>query len=1784
MRTLKRLVIGLTVAVTSFLQADEIAPKLRIMPLGDSITYCVSVAGGYRLPLYTLLTNAGYSIDYVGTQTGNSSADLPDIDHEGHSGWRITHASSGIYENILGWLDKIDAPDVILLHLGTNDSGESDFSNRIDKMGLLLDRIASIRPAAHIILTTILTRTDNDTRNTAIQTYFNPYVEDLVAAHQAKGQRVHFLDMDALCPAADTLSSDGLHPGANGYQLMANAWYPAITNIFASSYGDNLPPMISHAVPVADRKGVTVYFNKPVKMSTANQIAKYSVTDNSVTATEVSSDQRSVTLTLAEPLSANVTYTVTASDITDLTTPAHTGSSSSRFVAYQYGYRNNVPQDEYGKYSLVYDLNIPANGPWGSNRIENRYDINNSANMPTGFNRVAYYLELKAPGGKIQWVWVSMDTFTDDISKISVPTFASGAVFQQKVTGMNVFCNVDGVTTGTEIDTGNIEFWPWNYNEQISGNGLGGSGSVYDFDDTCSTGGDYGSMQIHNWASKETIFAYNHWNDANGACCLGIGNDPNFGNGNIGADWTFDGNGASYEVRRLQVFVSYPPDTTPPTIASVKAGAAGTQVFVKFSETIQASSLSGATFASDAFTVLNAELMDDGMTVKLTTTAFDANASDITLTVNGIFDAAANMIAADTAAEVAAYGLPDVIAANIGANAEGYELVYITDIPEYSSYNSDPKAYWFDQSSKTGEFDRVAYYLELQPLNGAKRYVWTSFDAFTQNREQLGIPTAAKGSYFQQKVSNMFVASNYGNAKAGTYPTGCNIEFWPCNYDKAVELNVPNGAANMYDIDDALGTGNTPLARGHGSMQVHNHSASNVIWAISNFGNDDRSNRISIGIGNGSVNGRTDTMDWTFAYNANIYATRRLYVLVHPAKRYDGITAETVKAEVAEKIGANTLEGYETLFAISQFPNPASVGTPDWRANHLYTVDRRDELSKFGASRIAYYMELKKPSDSESKYVWTAMDPFTTDFQQYGVPVGGYTFQQQVGNLDVKSNVAGIVNGDGIETGCIEFWASNYAQGNKQGTWGGDASLFDWDDTNYNTSANGHGSMQVHNYGANQVLWSIVSFNNNRAAGIGIGNNPNYSAQNDLDWTHQANIGDYTVAKLYAFVKPAADSLENTIRNEVAAKIGAERLENFELLFAVTNVPNNCSIANYIWARDNFYAIDNRTNYRQGEISRIAYYVETRNTGDSVSSYVWTAMDAFTDVGLKFGVPMGGYYIQQQVTNLDVLSNVSSITSGDGIETGCIEFWATNYGNGNTQNNWNGTAGYFDWDDAGYGTGCNGYGAMQVHNYGAKQVLWAFNHFNGGNVPSVGIGNNPNYASQKDLDWTFTNNRGSLDIAKIYAFVITGPHDSTAMDISISKVIASIDGDKLAVKFNSVSYEALEKAVITLNNGATVKSFELRDSQWAIINTSALTAGGTYELTIDGLLRDDATAQPAITANITVPTVAAATLPEYITAIPEVSGYRLLQRLDIPANSSTIYENTAYTVDEGYFSHLPFDRIAYCLDIVGTDGVRKWVYASMDAFCADTTKIGLPTYDRGAIYQQRVDNLNVYASENTGVTTGTGITTGNIEFWPQSYQTPATMPELNGNTSIFDFDDKRDDYLSRGYGCMQVHNFGAKETLLAINRFGNNNQNVIAGVGNCPNSDLTGNSAVGTDWTHDESACSFNSRTLYVLVRDVTGPVASGNGPAISTQPQDVTCRRNDKAVFGVLAAGAISFQWFRDGIIIDGANGSSLVLDNVGVGDAGEYNVLVQGADGTTLSDTATLTYIADGTLIIFK
>jgi sialate O-acetylesterase len=195
-------------------------------------------------------------------------------------------------------------------------------------------------------------------------------------------------------------------------------------------------------------------------------------------------------------------------------------------------------------YQLVYSLDLSKAGP------EIKYDVDNHTAITGPFSRVAYFLELSGADGKTKWAYVSMDAFTDDITKIGVPTVASKAEFQRKVTNLNVLSNVEGIVTGQGIATGNIEFWPNNYS---IGNALAIPGAMadnYDFGDQISGPADgYGSMQVHNYGAKQTIFAFNNWKSGNSAD-LGIGN----GTGKS-LDWTFSGNSGTYTLRNLRVLV-----------------------------------------------------------------------------------------------------------------------------------------------------------------------------------------------------------------------------------------------------------------------------------------------------------------------------------------------------------------------------------------------------------------------------------------------------------------------------------------------------------------------------------------------------------------------------------------------------------------------------------------------------------------------------------------------------------------------------------------------------------------------------------------------------------------------------------------------------------------------------------------------------------------------------------------------------------------------------------------------------------------------------------------------------------------------------------------------------------------------------------------------------------------------------------------------------------------------------------------------------------------------------
>ncbi|WP_435172327.1 ricin-type beta-trefoil lectin domain protein [Actinacidiphila sp. bgisy145] len=187
---------------------------LRVMPLGDSITWGVgsSAGNGYRVPLRDELTGEGHTLDYVG---GLQSGSMADPDNEGHRGWRIDQIA-GIADATL----SIYRPNVITLMIGTNDLNQAyEVSTATQRLHDLVDRITADDPGVTVLLATLIVST-----NSIEEPYrpaFNADVPGIARAEQAAGKHVRYVNMGALTTAD---LSDALHPDDAGYQKMADAF------------------------------------------------------------------------------------------------------------------------------------------------------------------------------------------------------------------------------------------------------------------------------------------------------------------------------------------------------------------------------------------------------------------------------------------------------------------------------------------------------------------------------------------------------------------------------------------------------------------------------------------------------------------------------------------------------------------------------------------------------------------------------------------------------------------------------------------------------------------------------------------------------------------------------------------------------------------------------------------------------------------------------------------------------------------------------------------------------------------------------------------------------------------------------------------------------------------------------------------------------------------------------------------------------------------------------------------------------------------------------------------------------------------------------------------------------------------------------------------------------------------------------------------------------------------------------------------------------------------------
>lgn len=215
-------------------QARANSVRVKIMPLGDSITYGVGSAagGGYRLPLWNDLHARGMAVDFVGSQQ-NGPASF-DRHNEGHPGWKIDQISA----KVVNWL-RTYQPQIILLHIGTNDFIKNDDPAQAPaRLSHLIDLITTTLPNATLIVAQIIPLPRSAKLNAEVVTY-NAAIPALIRADQARRKHVQYVDLYHAVPP--NLLPDHIHPNEAAYALMAKVWLNALLPLLAPQTAERVP-------------------------------------------------------------------------------------------------------------------------------------------------------------------------------------------------------------------------------------------------------------------------------------------------------------------------------------------------------------------------------------------------------------------------------------------------------------------------------------------------------------------------------------------------------------------------------------------------------------------------------------------------------------------------------------------------------------------------------------------------------------------------------------------------------------------------------------------------------------------------------------------------------------------------------------------------------------------------------------------------------------------------------------------------------------------------------------------------------------------------------------------------------------------------------------------------------------------------------------------------------------------------------------------------------------------------------------------------------------------------------------------------------------------------------------------------------------------------------------------------------------------------------------------------------------------------------------------------------
>ncbi|CAN5278675.1 SGNH/GDSL hydrolase family protein [soil metagenome] len=232
--------VGLFFLAAMLLSGKTFKDPLLILAIGDSITQ-----GGkrsqleytYRLPLQILLHEHEIAYDFIGSrQNGlDEGVNWPDVaegipfdpDHEGYYGNKTQDVCQKVKAAFATY--KV-APDIILIHLGTNDQKHGNFINTVDApLRDLINFIREKNPGAVFLLGHL------NFKGSQAANEIREIVNNLAAEMNTSTSPIrtvpHYLNWRENPEDIYTDTYDWAHPNIKGQEKMALKWFLALKSL-----------------------------------------------------------------------------------------------------------------------------------------------------------------------------------------------------------------------------------------------------------------------------------------------------------------------------------------------------------------------------------------------------------------------------------------------------------------------------------------------------------------------------------------------------------------------------------------------------------------------------------------------------------------------------------------------------------------------------------------------------------------------------------------------------------------------------------------------------------------------------------------------------------------------------------------------------------------------------------------------------------------------------------------------------------------------------------------------------------------------------------------------------------------------------------------------------------------------------------------------------------------------------------------------------------------------------------------------------------------------------------------------------------------------------------------------------------------------------------------------------------------------------------------------------------------------------------------------------------------